>query len=60
MMNQKLGLSTVENLPTFSYFITQVWEVIEDLRDGLMKASELPLVVVKFESKYFTLILGSI
>lgn len=25
-----------------------------------MKASELPLVVVKFESKYFTLILGSI
>lgn len=60
MMNQNLGLWTVEIRPPLALHITQVWEVIEALRDGQMKASELPLVVVKFESKYFTLILGSI
>lgn len=59
MMNPNLGLWTVEIRPPLA-ILTQVWDVIELLRDGQMKAAELPLVAVKFESKYFTLILGSI
>ena len=37
----------------------QVDDVARDLLEGRMKPRDLPLVVVKFESRYYTLSLGS-
>ena len=41
-----------------SRYLPQVEDVAKALREGNMTTKDLPLVVVKFESNYYTLHLG--